>query len=529
MKIRLFTILILSAAVLFISCREPEKADLKTYLPAGTLVYMETGDLEGITRVFTQNSDWKAVAKGPEQDMSFLRGKQAALAVTGFHGNGEGEVLQVKPKIVLAIDTRSSGTGAAMIAEPLLKKLSERFFGRPGEIEKIDSEGVQWINAVGDGDKRIFSVISGGVLVVSNDRDAAKDSLNVHEGKAGSLAKNETIASEREQRGPAAAAFGYVSPHGVKELSDYLGISYALKSSENTTVRGLVSEMMPRIAQQTVTSVTWWARPVEGGVEDTFFFKTDKEFAGTFAQTVKAGPGKELDTAFIPADAYSISHYSLEQPQIAWRGAVLSLAKQLEGKDLILFEQFSRSLLQPYGINDPEMFLSAVDPEIATIRFDADGDLSAARVKVKDRGKIEKSIAEFIDIRGVPQVFGDRGTGARLWESKDGEFAAALTEDDYFIIGVNEAVRRCLEAGKAAGYGAPEMPASFQITGAILESRQQDDSAQKIFSGISQDGQRLEKKLYSFTETRVEPQGIKRRTVSAFGLFGEMFKQAFEN
>jgi hypothetical protein len=511
-----------------LSCREPQKAELKAYLPNDTLIYLETDDLSKVSAIFTGNKYWQSLSNQSDNYLSFLKNKQAALAVTGFESTDEGAALQVRPDLALAIDTGSSGSQVTATAEKILRELSRRFSGAEGAIEKQTVEDTQWMSAPGSDDKKIYAAVSGAVVIIANNEKTLKQCLDLKQGKAESLQLNKELLEAKEQYGaPDQIAFGYVSAAGVKELSNYLSVSYALRSSENSLTREMISGILPDIMQKTIGPVAWTARANPSGVEDTYFIKTEKEFARTVFQTVKASinEGGGCDSKYLPADIFSTSCYRLEDPRLAWRGAVLSLAKQLDPKTLGLFEQFSRQLLKPYGIDDPELFLGAVGPQIATARFDADGNSAAAIVKIADKDKLKQAISETFDLRKTP----DASAGAEVWKSKDGEFAAAFLAED-LIIGNTDAVEKCLQAGSSEKAARPETPSDFTGTpGAIVTTRQKDDSAVRILSEIAAErGKAVEVTSYAFVETRIEPRGIKRRSISAFGLFGEIFRQAIE-
>jgi hypothetical protein len=530
MILRIIQILAGVLLLLSFSCRAPEKADLKTYLPAGTLIYMETDDLSAIGRAFTENKDWRALSGGREGGLSFLRDKQAALAVTGFQSSGEGTVLQVKPNLVLAIDTQAAPSQAVITAERVLRELQGRFSGEIAGVEKFDRDGAQWLTATGGDGKKIFAAVLGSVALIGNNEDALKQCLEVKQGKSGDLLSNKELLQAKEERStPGQIAFGYISLAGVRELSNYLAVSYALKSSENSLTREMISGILPEMLQKTVTSAAWSARPTASGIEDTYFVKTEREFAGTVFQTVKASAAAgTCGSKYLPKDVYSASCYRLEEPQIAWRGAVLSLAKQMDPKVLGLFEQFSRQMLKPYGIDDPELFLSAIGSEIITARFDADANKAAAIVKVKDKDKLRAAISETFDLHSVAEIRDD----AELWTSRDREFVAAFVGED-LIIGNGEAVLECLRAARFENSSVAENPADLSGAGAIVSTRQKDDTAMQILSGLAARNNKtvnktIEATSYAYTETSIESWGVKRRTVSAFGLFGEMLRQTTE-
>ncbi len=527
MTIRSLQILLVGLMLFCISCRTPPKAELRSFLPGGTLIYAETSDLAKISGVFTGNKDWKTLSDDGETYLSFLREKQAALGLVGFESGGEGTVLQVKPKLVLLIDTGSSESQAAAVAGKVLQELSQRFLKENGEIEKQVINDTQWL-IITSGGKKIFSAVMGSVILIGNNEEAVKQCLEIKKSNGESLAANKELLQAGERYGaPDQIAFGYVSTAGIGELANYLTVSYALKSSENVMVREMISGLLPEMLQKTVSSAAWSARATGSGVEDTYFIETEKEFARNVSQTIKAAPATGATGAkFVPKDIYSASLYRLEEPQIAWRGMVLSLATRMDQKALPMFEQFSRQLLKPYGIDDPELFLSATGSQIVTARFDEEGNEAVVIAAIKDKEKLKRAISETFDTGKAPVKIGG-AEGAEGWASRDGAFYA-LISDGSLIIGNEQGVLKCL----AANTETLDLPQSFSNLsggGAIVVTRQKDDTAVRILSDLaSRNNKTVEVNSYAVTETRIETRGIKRRTLSAFGLLGEMLKQTLE-
>jgi hypothetical protein len=522
---RAIKFLLLIAAVFCFSCREPQKAELKTYLPLGTLIYLETNDLSKVGAVFTENKYWQELSGRKAGYLSFLQNKQAALAVVGFGSSDAGTALQVRPEIALVIDTESSEAQASVGAEKVLQELSRRFSGGEPQIEKQQRDNLSWLSAPGSDGKNIYATVMGGVILIANNENTLKLCLDVKQGRAENLAASGELAQAKEQYGaPDAIAFGFISPAGVKAVSDYLSVAYAMKSSENSMVREMISAVAPDMLQKTVEAVAWSARATGTSVEDTYFIKTEKEFGGTVAQTVKpsASTQGDCDPGFIPRSVFSLSCYRLEDPRLAWRSALLSIGGKLDQGPRKIFEGLSQQLLKPYGIDDPELFLSAVTVPIVTVRFDADGDSAAAIVKVKDKEKLKASMAQSFDVKSA----GEQKDDAESWTSRDKEFIAAFT-GDYLIIGNAGAVTECLRAKISGDNLAPKF--STESAGAILLTRQKDDSAVRILSEMAaEQGKTVDVMSYAVVETRVEPRGIRRKSVSAFGLFGEIFRQAIE-
>ncbi len=246
-----------------LSCREPQKAELKAYLPNETLIYLETDDLSKVSAVFTGNKYWQSLSDQSDNYLSFLKDKQAALAVTGFESTDLGVALQVRPNLALVIDTQSSGSQVTATAEKILRELSRRFSGGEGVVEKQTVEGAQWMSAAGSDDKKIYAAVSGAVVVIANNEKTLRQCLDLKQGKGENLQLNKELLEAKEQYGAAdQIAFGYVSAAGVKELSNYLSVSYALGSSENSLTREMISGILPDMMQKTIGPVAWSARAV---------------------------------------------------------------------------------------------------------------------------------------------------------------------------------------------------------------------------------------------------------------------------
>ena len=527
MTMRIFQILALGLIIFNSGCQTPQKTDLRTFFPPATLVYAETADLSRISGVFTGNKDWKSLSGVGETYFSFLQNKQAALGLVGLENSGEGPVLQVKPDLVLIIDTEAAEQQTAAVAHKALKELSQRFLKEEGEIEERSVNGIRWFIITGAGDKKIFSAVSGSILLIGNSEDAVKKCLEIKQNNSESLAGNRELLRAEQYGAPDQIAFGYVSAAGIKELSDYLAISYALKSSEKALTREMISGLLPEMLQKTVVSAAWSARATASGVEDSYFIETEKEFARSLHQTIKpAPPDDSFGAKYLPREIYSISRYRLEDPQLAWRGMVLSLAAKLDKTYLPLFEQFSRQMLKPYGIDDPELFLSAVDPQIITARFDEDGNESVVIARIKDKEKLKRAVSETFNT-GKPVTI----NGAEGWASKDGGAYAFFIEGN-IIIGNEQAALACVQAFRGGDNNTIDtnlMPQSFSGAGGVVATRQKDDAAVQILSDLAARNNRsVEVNSYVFTETRIEAGGVRRKTLSAFGLLGEMLKQTLE-
>ena len=176
-------------------------------------------------------------------------------------------------------------------------------------------------------------------------------------------------------------------------------------------------------------------------------------------------------------------------------------------------------------IADAETFLNAVDSDILTARFDAEGEKSVVVVAVKDAEKIKKSLAE-INFKVLPE----KHLNADVWQSEDKRKSAAFIENR-LILGDTESVLKCLEA-KANGQTFTKS-ASFQKfaeSKAVAVTFGKDlDSTEKVVEVLSAAKDENKKFITNFlTETRVNEKGIERRSVSDFGFIGTILGQIEE-
>ncbi|MEP6945359.1 MAG: hypothetical protein ABJA02_05535, partial [Acidobacteriota bacterium] len=209
---------------------------------------------------------------------------------------------------------------------------------------------------------------------------------------------------------------------------------------------------------------------------------------------------------------------------VSWRSIMLIGQKQAGPRASGLFEEFSKALFAPYGIRDPEMFLSGAGTNILTANVDADGDKPVVIAEIKDPEKIRKALP--IDLRPFEQE-----TDVRMWTSPDGDLAAAIVEK-YIVVGDADSVRACVmqklkkvDANGGVYFGLLGEPKRAAATIGI-DSTSVRQIADVISGKKSDNGN--PRSTY-FTETRFTKFGIERKTTSDFGLIGSIIAQLNEN
>jgi len=507
----------------FVSCSSPP-TDLRTFVPADALVYLETSDLGKTLNALTESQVFQDAAK-KTPDFSALNGMQVAVAVTGFEASenqvtAENSVLNFKPRFVAIADTHTWNRYTLQFTEERLGEFVNETYGGEVSLDTSDKAGGKSFVWTAKDGRKVFAFVAGSRIFFSNDETALEKSLAVFRGEADSLIKNESLAKMRETA-QSALAFGYVSTDGIAQISNLAGVSTAMDATDDEEGRSFIARVLPQILRGSVKELFWTATKTEAGIEDKYSISLTPETASVVKETLVPATQNQSSLAeILPSDAFSLTRYNLQNPQIAWRSLLLVAGKNTDAMSAKILIAFSGSLLEPYGVADTETFLSAVDSEIWTAAFDAEGDKSAAIVIVKDAEKLKKSIAE-INFK----VAGEKLENAEVWKSADGTNAAAFI-DNKLILGDAESVLKCLQT-KQNGQNFANSAAwkKFSETNAVAVTYGRD-ATEKTIDVLSERKTENAQMLTVFTtETRFNASGIERKTVSPFGLLGRILAQ----
>ncbi len=516
--------------IFLVSCQS-KPTDLRSLVPADTLIYLETNDLGKTLETLTESRAFQELAAA-KTNFSALENVQFVVATTGFETSEqqvaeEQSILNFKPRFVAIAETHAWKPTAVSIAENQIGEFVRRTYGnvKLEKYEKADANFFVWTSAT-DG-RRIFASVSHSIIYVGNDENLLDECLAVKRGEAESLLKNENLTRAREaSKAENSLAFGYVSPEGIAQIANLAGVSLAIGATENDDARSFIASFLPQVLQKTTKEIAWTASKTEQGIEDKIFVATTGEASSVFKETMQTSAQSQTNSAeFLPSDVFSTTRYNLQNPQSAWRGLLFVAAKQTDARSAKILTQFSNSLLESYGVSDADKFLSAINSDILTAHFDADGEKSVAIVAVKNLENVKKSIAE-INFKSQPEKLAD----AEIWTSEDGEITVGFVENK-LILGDGESVSKCLEAKRSGqNFTKNQYFSKFNDSKAVSTTYAKNtDSAEKIFKvlGTPKDENKKVTTIY-LTETRFTEKGIERKSVSAFGLIGTVLEKLGE-
>jgi hypothetical protein len=524
-RIFIFAFLLLPFAFL-LSCKS-EPTDLRSLAPSETLVYLESADLAKTLDALVESETFQDAAKN-KPDFSALRGVQLAVAVTGFEASekqvtAENSVLNFKPHFVAVIDTHAWNWQTVSLTENQIGNFVKTTYGEDASLEKSDKFGGKWFAWTAKDESKVFAFVADSRIFFANDAAAIEKCLAVKRGEADSLLKNESLSRAYASTAANNLAFGYVSPEGIAQISNLAGVSVASEASEEAEGQSFIARVLPQILRGTTREIVWTANKTEGGIEDKFSVSLTTETSSVVKETLTTNAEHQTNAAeFLPSHLFSVTRYNLKNPLVAWRSLLLVTAKNTDAMSGNFLIQFSNKMLEAYGIADVETFLSAVDSDILTARFDAEGEKSVVVVAVKDAEKIKKSLAE-INFKASPE----KHLNADVWQSEDKRKSAAFVENK-LILGDTESVLKCLEA-KTNGQNFTKS-ASFQKfaeSKSVAVTFGKDlDSTEKVVEVLDTAKDENKKFITNFlTETRINEKGIERRSVSDFGFIGTILEQ----
>ncbi len=520
-------------AALVISACQSQPIDLRELLPRNTLVYLETSDLAAALNAITETESFKT-SSAHNLDFSAVEGVRVAIAVTGLETDEKQvsdsrSILNLKPKFVAVADTNAWSYRVHSLVEDPVNRFVQKVFGEDVKLVKRLENNVQWyIWTAADG-RRLFAAVVETQVFFGNDEESINQALSAKSGRAENLSKRSDLDTAYELS-KNKLAFGFVSTEAIVKISELIGISVAVQQTEDENTRAFISRVLPGIISGTLDQIIWTARPVKAGIEDKLLLKTKAEFAVILNETIRPAANDQARIIkIIPPQAQSVTLYSIKNPQVAFRSILLVAAKNAGAAEGRLISTFSGSLLEPYGIENSEEFLSGAGTEIYTVQLDEEGEKSLVIAAVKDIEKIKSSVSPRIDFIAPPKTL----FGAQIWNSADQTLSAAVL-DRFLVLGESDGVLQVVANWRRMKSVPAETVNDFSRS---FEKFRETDAASYTVAADSDAGQRMRRVFgvknngykpiitWSFVETRYTKTGIERRYISDFGFIGMIVGQ----
>ena len=533
---------------------KPKQVDMTAYAPANSLLYLEANHPLDVVRALANTEAWKIFenSAGNEQSAAgsfwlqrfvrwtgigpiesvILARAQFAVVVTDLAATEQADTLRIKPEGALIIETQTAERRIRPAVEKAVKKFAEITYGKPVfrrlTIDGLDS--FEWMAP--EGTRQIVTTIAGSIVIIGNTQQAVQNCLAVIQARRPNLGDDPELRSVRLQLGgEQALSFGYVPAANSARLLS-LGVPLVLgRAPANSEFQRLITTGAAKV----FGSVGWSSRQFMTGIEDQFLISLQPSIVERLKPSFTPRQISSQMQQILPDQVHSVSYYKFENPLAAWQGVKGAVSSQIDALSAIVFSSLLKTALSSYGIEDPEAFLTAVNPEVLTLRVDQDSERSMLIAHVKDHAKLRELLAKTMRSKGSS----DRKDQPEIMEDPQSEFAASFV-GEFVVMGSPADVRRYIEASRNRTLlSNPERLrqitffAPFSSAANIVTYANDSDRARRFVVAanaakggkpisVNQMDQLVAALPYSATQTTLGERGLERRTRSPLGQFSTL-------
>ncbi len=557
------TRLILIAALLLLGIStswlwwvRPLTADMSSSAPADSLLYLESNNPADVVSGLSKTDAWKLVNSitgnhkqsdrgswfkkfvrwtgiGPINSVIVTRA-QIAVVVTDLGIAQEAESLTVKPEGALLVETHTSHSRIKDPVEQAVKKFAETAYGQPTLRRKtIDGfEFIEWIAPAGS--RQVVSTIVGSLVIVGNSERAVQKTLATVLRRQPSLKGDPDLQQMRaELDADHSLAFGYVPATKSSQLLS-VGIPMILgRPPGNSEFERLIDSNSAKI----IGSVGWSSRLSMYIIEDRYRIDLHPAVVAKLKESFSCDRPDPTAQPVLPDDFSSVTYYGFQHPASSWQGLKTAVSTRVDAFSAILFSSLLKSALLPYGISEPDTFLSLVDNPVLTARFESSTQGSMLMARLHDPAAMRALVTQGMGFQLV-----SKKSNGEAFKNSESEFAATIT-NEFIVIGSQQEVERYTEKLTSASNALPGIARQNLLgpfsSGACILTYANDSHRIRAFvstmvTSVGADARwsdQTEHMLtllpYSVTETTLEEHGIERVTRSALGQFSTLLPLMF--
>jgi hypothetical protein len=548
-RTRIFVLALLSLALvtLWVIWVTPKPVDMSSFAPTNSLVYLELNRPLDVMDALQRTEAWQILGKhqtrlqipqrgwlqafirvtgiGPIDSVILAR-SQVAIVVIDLAASEQADILNVRPEAAVILETHTTERRIRAPIERALQHLVTSAYGSQ-EPERSTTDGLQSIEwKKEDGTGQVVATFFGSLVIVGNSRRAVNTCLNVIRRRAPSLSADPDFNKTRAEHSSATAlAFGYVP---ASETGRLMSVALPLLL---TRAPGDVEfqKLIERATTKLLGGLAWSSRTFKEGIEDRY------QISLHHSVVAKLKPNRMITRSssdpLLDRDFYSMSLYNFENPLQAWQSLKAAISGHVDALGAVVLNSIVKAGLLAYRIEEPEVFLGAVQSDIRTLRLDQQGDRQLLVASVRDRSKL-------VELFETQMRFKNRRSavaGTSVFENSDGSTGVALNES-VVVIGhptdVQQYFRRIDHSNNDAdqpmrqlAYFTDPNSASHIITYANDTERVRSFLfAMLTFSevnpsGVSQMEADIADLPYAVTETTLSDSGVERITRSPLGQF----------
>lgn len=521
-----FASLLLCVFALNLSCTS-KPSEMRALVPAESLVYLETNDLAAALQPIIDSKPFTEAAK-KKPDLSVLKGVQMAVAVLGFEATeekltDEQSVGSVKPRFVAVVDTHAWNYQANAFAEQKLGAFVADIYGGEPKLEKSDKGGGKYYAWSADDGKKAFALVIDSIVYFANDETAIDKCLAVRRGESDSIIKNDKIKPIE----PTTLARGYITNDGVNQIAALVGMKLASEASDESEIQSAIAGILPQLIRGTVTDVTWTMTKGDQGIEDKYQVGMPQDVANVFSEIARPSSVSSSELLKkIPEFAMAVTVYNFEEPNLVWQNVISQSQKLMGPQQGKVFAEALPLFFEPYGIRDPSAFFGSVSKSLVATKLVLDHEEPFVVARTKGTVKPESFVDT--DIKATKENWSD--TNFKKWQSDDASLAVAY-DGSILLLGDKDGISRRIDDPKSENFSITPQGQKLSQSNASIVSYGYDDYPSSFIPTFTNDTGGYDGSLFLdfSTETRFTKSGMERRTVSDFGLIGQIIAQLADN
>jgi hypothetical protein len=534
----------------------PRAVDMSAYAPADSLLYLESNNPTDVVAALAKTDAWKLVDDltgnqrrtdsnnwsrkfvkwtgiGPINSVIVTRA-QLAVVVTDLGVAQDDESLTVKPEGALLVETHTAASRIKSPVEQAIKKFAETAYGQP-TLRRTNVDGFEFIEWIAPGGSRqVVATIAGTLVIFGNTERAVQKTLAVALHRLPSLKDDQDLKRLRlDLQTDQALAFGYVPAKSSGRLLSVAVPMVLGRAPANSEFERLIDSASTKI----VASLGWSSRPFMDGIEDRYRLDLQPAVVAKLKESFSCQQTDLSSNPGLPDNFSSVTYYRFQNPATAWQGLKTSVASQVDALSAIFFSSLLKSALLPYGINEPDKFLSLVDGPVITARLDPETVSSMLIARMRDETAMRELL---IGGMGFRLIEGKQNN--ELFSNSETEFVARFV-NGFIAIGSPPDVARYVEKATSASPGtsttSPRIRSAPSSNGACVLTYANDTERVRAFvstvvsagGGTALWSDKTEHILrslpYSATETNFGEHGIVRVTRSSLGQFSTLLPLVF--
>jgi hypothetical protein len=437
----------------------PVRTDLAAYVPSDCLAYLETDDFSELAEGVERTAAWQSLAGligarsnllpnrwlirmarwtgiGSAETVIIARA-QIAIAFTGAEVSDAGPTLNIKPLAVLIVETHTTPRRMRPVLERHIEEFARRTYGQPQLVRK-QIDGVDLSVWSAEASRQIVVAFVDTAAIVGNDEASVLSCVAARRGKRAALIAEKQFLDLRMAVGASnGVLFGFVSKPGIKALLQAFALYRAGSSADAVTVSRIFADTVGNLAQGVGCSSSFVDSMVEDRCSVALAEGLADKLRTSFTPQDRFAPN---DLPFVPPDTQSVSLYHFRDVEGLWRDLNAAVSSHADLVGAIAARPMLRTLLKPYGIDDPDTFVHAVGPHLRIIRLDS-ASPAVLVAEALDRQSLKKLAQKRLGPKLITEMVGN----AELLLSSSDNWAMSFA-DNHFLSGPTDAVRRCLQA-----------------------------------------------------------------------------------